>query len=352
MTRHTTILSFAALCMFPALLSAQITITDEDLPAVDSVYAVANAMLMIDYDFEAAGADFTWDFSDLESFSEAEEAYIPVSDAPLSFQIFFNNPFDQDYLADFALNTDGFAVGPIELSNFYQFIQKDEEAYEIVGQGATINDIPVPGQTDPIDVVYDLPLDFGNTHSSYSEWQIEVPTIGYYRLQQNRTYEVDGWGEVTTPAGTYNALRVRMELEMNDSVYVDFIGQGFTFDREMVEYLWLAEGAGIPVLSVTVNFDQVSAITYKIDELEEDPVNIAVKTADAITIYPTATSGLLNVTGLSPDATLRLLDGNGKLVEELPNRTTFNLSDHPVGMYFVEIRTAGGIQHERIFITR
>lgn len=352
MTKHITSLAFAALFLLTGLLSAQVSITQEDLPALDSVYALTNANLLTDYDFEETGADFTWDFSDLESFNEAEQAYIPVGDAPFTYQVFFNNPFDEDYLADFALNTEGFSAGPVEFSNFYQFIQKDESAYEIVGQGATVNDLPVPAQTDPIDVVYDLPLDFGNAHSSYSEWQIEIPTLGYYRLQQNRTYEVDGWGEVTTPTGSYNALRVRMNLEMTDSVYVDFIQQGLTFDREMVQYLWLAEEEGIPVLSVSVNFDQVSSITYKIDELDEDPVGIAVKTADAMRVYPTVTSGMVNVSGLSSDARLRLLDGNGKLAQELPNQSTFNLSDHPVGMYFVEIQTPGAIAHHRIFITR
>lgn len=340
-----------ALLTFPVVLSAQISIDGDDLPFEDSTYAYVSAMLLNDYDFTETGADFSWDYSALEEMSTATFDYIPVDDAPFAYQFLFNNPFDQEYLADFALSTEGFSVGQFSLENFYEFNKKTADAYQIVGYGATVNDIPIPGTTDPIDDVYALPVNYQDTHASFSEWEVEVPTLGYYRLQQNRTYEVDGWGSLTTPAGTYSTLRLRVELEATDSVYIDFLGQGLTFDRNSVEYVWLAEDEGIPVLRVVETFGQVSQIEYKSAE-QEDPSFIAAKAADAWVLYPTLTSAQVTLADLPMNATVNLLDAGGRIIEQFGFVRNLDLSGQKAGMYWVEVRTDATVSRKRVIVAR
>lgn len=340
-----------ALLIVPLSTFAQITVNGDDLPSVDSTYVVSSASLLNDYDFTETGENFNWNFDALEESSSTQSAFISIDDAPLAYQFLFNNPFDQDYLADFAQSTEGFSVAQFSLQNFYQFFKKTAEAYEIVGYGATVNDIPIPGQTNPIDEVYALPIAYNDTHSSYSEWQVEIPTLGYYRLQQDRSYEVDGWGSVTTPAGTFNALRLRMEINATDSVYVDFIGQGLTFDRNSVEYVWLAEDEGIPVLRVVETFGQVSQVEYKSAD-QENPSLIAAKAADAWVLYPTVTSGQVTLADLPMNATVQLLDASGRNIEQLGFVRTLDLSGQKAGMYWVEVRTDQTVSRKRVIVAR
>ncbi len=123
---------------------------------------------------------------------------------------------------------------------------------EIVGFGANISGIDIPITYNQVDRVYDLPLSYGQTNTSSSNFGFNIPTIGYYGSNLTRTTDVDGWGTITTPAGTYDALRVVQQLTYVDTVALDTLGGGTSIPRPLeTHYVWLAAGEGAPVLEIT-----------------------------------------------------------------------------------------------------
>lgn len=82
-----------------------------------------------------------------------------------------------------------------------------------------------------------LPLTSSSTNSSAYSFNIQIPTLGYYGRQAVRNDEVDGWGTLITPFGTFQTLRVRSELVYTDTLAIDQLGFGFQLpERSEIEY--------------------------------------------------------------------------------------------------------------------
>ena len=118
------------------------------------------------------------------------------------------------------------------------------------------------------DKIYNFPVSFGDADSSDSDYTLSVPGIGYVEGQQHRVNNVDGWGTLTTPFGTFNTLRVVSELTGQDSIYLDTLGFGFSFPRNKTrEYKWLATNSGIPELQINTTVlgatEVISSIRYR-----------------------------------------------------------------------------------------
>lgn len=336
-------LSLAILCC-SLIAKGQISISSADLPNLQETYTRANALNLEGFDFSATGADYTWDFSSLESLNSNTLDFVSVGDAPFAYQFLFNNPFDQDYLANLVVETEGFDTGTdITLDDFYQFYKLTDDAYSIVGYGATISGFPVPAKTDPIDVVYSLPIEFGDTHSSYSEWLIEIPSLATYLLKQDRSYEVDGYGTLVLPDGSYDVLRLKMDILSQDSLVIPQFEIDVEFDREATEYQWLALEEGVPVLQATENFGVISAITYKSDEVID---NVEESLPFTFAMYPNPANELLWVnTGTTETSSIQVYDAFGKLVLEENNisvRAPVAIDQLSAGVYHVQCSNALG----------
>ncbi len=341
-------LTFALL--FSSSLVAQITIGTNDMPSQGDSYTISTANVLNDYDFSETGANFSWNYEGLENTGESVRNYVSVSSAPFAYQFLFNNPFDQEHLADFTINTAGFDVGGgVSFDEFFEFYQNDEQAYSIVGYGATINSIPVPAGTNPVDNVYAFPLDFENTNESYSEWFIQIPTFGSYLLKQTRSYEVDGWGTLTTPYGSFDALKVRMEIESEDSVYIELIQQGLTFERSAVEYHWLAAGEGIPLLKVVETFGQTTSIEYKDEETPESVEEIS---ALSPVIYPSITSSLFQIKSSELPEQVLIYDLSGRIVASYATTSLYSVAHLSPGSYIVSIQMNGKVFTQNLRIVR
>ena len=334
----------------PLLSIAQITIGPDDMPQENSVYTVSNGSLVNAFDFSETGANYNWDYSDLEGTNQATQTYVPVSGTPIGYQFLFNNPFDPEYVADYALSTEGFDVGGFSFEEFFAFYQNDDNAHTIVGYGATLSGIPVPSQTDPVDDVYLFPLEFGDTHAGYSEWEVELPGIGYYQLKQDRVYEVEGWGSISTPYDTFECIKVRTEIEAEDSVYVDLIGQGFTFDRTSVQYTWLALEEGVPVLTVTENLGQTTTIQYKDEEDIPDFVQ-DLPALQGVSVYPTLTRDIVNLKGADQSMELTIYAADGRRVASSPATNQVHLAEFGAGYYLVYLRKGEASMCTRVLVT-
>ena len=267
--------------LFSILLSleiqAQITIGAAEMPHAGDELFRTKAAYNPFIDFATAGPAHNWDFTDLTASAQESTEYGTVSSTGLVYSIAYADLFFNPNRANHA--TDGVDIPfnqmlPIE--DPYTFYHRSSSEYKKVGYGANISGIPVPIIFEDHDVIYPLPLYYSQTNSSYSSYQIDVPTLAYYGYQQVRHLWVDGWGDITTPAGTFEVLRVVTRIEGRDSINVDQLSTGFAIDRPTTyEYKWLAQGLRVPVLQInTVEVFGVEVVTEIFFHDEERTITV------------------------------------------------------------------------------
>lgn len=274
---------FSLLILFPLSAGAQITIGQAEMPnastVIQRVQAVPNPMLS----YGATGADHLWDFSNLSAIGDRTTTYQSVSSTSFIYAIAFADlPFNGNRANHARPGVDIPFSNLLPTDNPYTFSHRSGSQYRTVGFGAEVSGIPLPVFFDQHDVIYELPLAYGNTSSSHSAWHVDVPQVGSYAFSQDRTNEVDGWGVITTPAGTFEVLRVKTTLEASDELL------GATINRPRVrEYKWLAQGLQTPVLQINTTrlfgAEVVSEVYYY-----DEPRSIGIMDPLATTLCPGA----------------------------------------------------------------
>jgi hypothetical protein len=204
-------------------------------------------------DYEQAGPDQVWMFDELTVVTQQVDTFVSVEETPGVYQFFFNNQFlYPEYKATVAQKLPEFtAIPTLELTDTYLFIKNSALDMREVGYGVTLAGIPLPIQFQQVDTVYRFPMEFGDSDSSTSYFEIDLPDLGYLLISKSRKNTVDGWGTLTTPYGEFDVLRVKTEIQEYDSLYSDSLGMGMPLNRNIIEYKWLAEGFPEPVLQVT-----------------------------------------------------------------------------------------------------
>jgi hypothetical protein len=165
------------------------------------------------------------------------------------------------------------AIAGLPISDAYEYYNYSlgNTRLEIKGFGANISigtSFPLPAIYSSPDVLYKFPVTFGNKDSSNSGYSITIPPTGTaiatVKRSQKRVNEADAWGSLTTPAGTFDVLRVKSTINRIDSVITTFLPLGVP--STTVEYKWIAKGKKIPALQVntTIAFqnETVNSITY------------------------------------------------------------------------------------------
>jgi hypothetical protein len=202
--------------------------------------------------YGATGPAHNWTFNNLAAADQDEALYQTVSSTNFVYAIAYADIFFNPNRANAAKQGVNIAFNDLlPIEDPYTFYYRSASTYREVGFGAELGGIPLPIIFDEQDEVYELPLNYGNTSSSHSAWKVSIPTLAFYGYQQQRTNEVDGWGTITTPAGSFDVLRVKTTLEGRDSINIDTLSLGFAIERPVVhEYKWLAQGLRVPVLQV------------------------------------------------------------------------------------------------------
>ncbi|MGB0881504.1 MAG: T9SS type A sorting domain-containing protein [Vicingaceae bacterium] len=362
-------LSIATVCSF-----AQISITSADMPSVNDTFRLSTTINAQGLDPVLTGANYNWDFSTLVPDSQRVDSFFTIASTPFTYQFYFNNPFLYPaYNASYAKR--GFEISvpqspvPIAVSEVFNYTKNATAGLHNVGFGANVNGIPASVQNIPIDIEYEFPLTYTNgidSTISLSEFELNIPTLGYYGQKVERITSVDGWGSLVLPNGTYNVLRVKSILNKIDTINITSpFPFGITFPRpEEVEYKWLAAGTGMPVLKMVTNAGVVSQIEYQDDfytpvGLQEQPK------MNNVVVFPNPTKHHLVIdynSGVSGNLQVNLKDILGKNVavvyENLTNKGTnkllINLAEHSVkpGIYFVEMIVDGKAYYtEKVVVT-
>ena len=262
MNRTTTLL--LPLFLLATALNAQVTITDNEMPHTGDDLTRTRAYTNPFINYAATGAAHTWNFSNLQANTQATAEYQTVASTNFVYALVYADIFFNPNRANHAISGVDIAFNELlPIDNPFTFFYRSASVYKKVGYGAELAGIPVPIIFSEHDVIYELPLDYGDMSNSSSSWEISVPTLAHYGYMQDRDNEVDGWGAITTPAGSFDVLRVKTTLAGRDTIALDSLGIGFTIDRPLVrEYKWLAEDLRVPVLQVnTIDLFGLEVVT-------------------------------------------------------------------------------------------
>ncbi len=324
--------------------NGQITITQSDMPEVDDTLRSSTSFFTTT-DFTLSGTNFSWDFTDLVPFSQKVDTFVSVWSTPLAYNIVFLYPF----VSTIAMQQpDIFVIPGMPYENVYYFYKESSSSFSMVGYGAEIAGVPSPVKYDDADVLYTFPAAYGNLDSSSSNFSQSIPYLGYFAQSKKRVNTIDGWGTITTPFGSFQALRMKSDITQFDSLYIDSLNFGFGIPRNYTEYKWLAKGYGEPVLTVTDNGLSYT-ITY-IDSARKVILSAeeSLSVNDNWNIFPNPNNGsfILDLPSFSMSkAMLRLLNIEGqqlwfKIINSSAKniRLSVNLTYEGIkpGMYMLE----------------
>lgn len=318
--------------------NAQITITNSDMPSGGDTNRFSLAAPTTAVDLTLTGPNYTWDFSGLQSTSQDIDTFLSVTSTPLVYLLVFG--FNSNLASR---GIDLAAVQALPVSDVYNFYNKSANNFKQKGFGATISGITTPISYINDDVIYDFPVNFGNQDSSDSNYSLIIPGLASAIGSQHRVNVVDGWGSITTPYGTFNALRVVSTLTGEDSVYLDTLGFGFSAARPLTrEYKWLANGMDIPVLQINTSDllgnEVISSIKYPDSLRVAVGLDAPVSLLNTVGVYPNPGSGssvnaFFNLTK-STAVQLNIISVDGRLL----NTRTIDL---PSGQQTISVRPAG-----------
>ena len=239
------------------------------MPVAGDTARLTQAQIQLGLNYQATGANHTWNFTNLRYQSQTVDTFLNVSTTNFLYALYFSNlPFNPNR-ANVATTGQTFPSNPIiTITDPYNFYYRSTASYQQVGLGATFQGIPVPVAYSQKDIIYQFPLNFGDNDTSVSAWNIALPNLVYYGSNQTRINEVDGWGTLNTPFGSYQALRVKTTLIASDTIGIDSLSFGLTINRPLTrEYKWLANGDIVPVLQITTTeifgIEVVSAILFR-----------------------------------------------------------------------------------------
>jgi hypothetical protein len=285
--------------LLPCLLMAQPVIDQSDMPAAGDVLNRTQAAPNPFLDFATTGPAQVWDFSDLTAAAGEATAYQSVSSTNFVYAIAFADVFFNPNRSNHARSGSDipfYQLLPID--NPYTFFYSTGSLYKKTGYGVELSGLPVPIALSQHDVIYNLPLNYGDSDVGNSAYAVDLPTLAYYGYEQVRANEVDGWGSVTTPSGSFDVLRVKTTINGRDTVQLDTLNLGFAIDRPTVrEYKWLAHGFKVPILQVnTTEFFGTEVVTQIF--YYDEPHTITVAPPLAATACPGSTFTLnYEVTG-------------------------------------------------------
>lgn len=238
----------AIFIFFITTLSAisQISITKNDLPNAGESFTYSNASTNgLKFNAKKTGSHQTWDFSTLKPSSQGVYNYVSSLSTP--------------YLAYF-FNTIGIKTQDtlnlilVKLSNIHDFYKKTDTKFSIVGRGFSLEGLPLPANYEIEDKIYNFPLKYEDKDSTPFYFKLTDPTgslpIGYAQTGW-RVTKVDGWGNITTPYGSFDCIRVKTKLITTDTITI--AGFSIPIRRTSFEYRWLTNGEKIPILQINGN---------------------------------------------------------------------------------------------------
>ncbi len=329
-------------------LSAQVTIGNSDMVGGGDSIRVSYA-LNSPIDHTLADTNYLWDFSGLTPLAQEMIRYENPSAIPFNFLATVS-------LANASPDSLPF-IGAVP-SNFTDHWKSSSSSFRQVGfsfEYAPLGNFDVPVIFSNADYIYRFPLNYGNIDSSDADYDFSIPNLAYIGQTIHRVNQVDGWGTLVTPFGTFSTVRVRSVIDRIDTIGLDSVN-GFTSARPTeIEYKWLAPGMKIPVLEIDAQIlfsaEVVTNVQYQ-DSLRDSLFQVSVpepvQVLSTATVYPNPASGNCSVSFImqsSAPVELELTDVTGRVIRNYGKETAaagynvraIELGGVAPGMYLLRI---------------
>jgi hypothetical protein len=340
-----------SLLIFSSALSsnAQITVDEADFPVADDT-AMISISNDLSADFATTGADVTWDFSALTIDNQRIDTFYNVSSASLTYQVVYNNWITEpEYESEYYNTTDELSfdgIPGLSLDALVEFTRYPGGEVQKVGWGMNIGGVELPAKATEIDTEYDLPLNFSNTWTStyFVDVDLNPAYNAIFRRHQDRSAEVDGWGTLITPFGTFDVIRIKTDLTYNDSIYIgdfDIWTPLPTPDRH--EYTWWTNGQKVPMMKIITSGSGPEAVTQvEFKDKNRGFIGISESEVSEFKVYPVPSCGTVNFAGSSEIQGIEIYNALGETVlVDTPGSVTFeiNILDWKSGVYFAKIQS-------------
>ncbi len=353
------ILLLTAFCLSMSTGFSQIVIESVDFPqAGDSIYQGIDTLIPLSITPGSAGADQTWDFSQLRTRQGNTIHFADPTTLPSG------SSFPNSFLAVEQFGGWGFADssnGVVEITGF---------SGDFTGLGAPM-DIPFQ---DP-QTIFVFPSTYLSSYIDTSiinvtmeappalvaQSPIPIDSIHFVRSSEI-TSEIDGWGTVITPLQSYSALRQRNVEHNIDSIfiYAALLGGWALLPGQLVgienpritdshRYNYIIKEIGYYAVSLTTNLnDSVDQATFLSDPaqccfgagVQETSI------AEAFSIYPNPASNGFSIRMETPEKLIyAVFDITGKQVlsGSLNSNTTFvNTAVLADGLYICKVFSSDG----------
>lgn len=346
---------------------AQITLTNANTATIgDDFYRAEEEQPPVGLTYTNSGANQTWDFSMFLAYPEtfAHSNVVNAQSVPEFGQSFPN--------ADFAVAN----ITSIDTTNL--FFTSDANSLQAVGIGGpfVVQSIPFKvtmNFTNPQKLLQ-FPSTMGTSFEDtlFFDALIKDPAYAQFvdsaRVKRFQTIdsEIDAWGTVTIPSGTFTCLREKRTEISTDSAWVESTAFGFTFDTlaytqvvtELV-YNWYTEDYNLPLVEIrTETGGAINSIHFRSQPseccvgVEENELGVK------FNVYPNPASEMITVlTTHNEQSFISMYDMTGREVlnQSISQaQSQFSVENLANGMYLYRIQDANGklIKAEKIMVQK
>ncbi|MBL4710283.1 MAG: T9SS type A sorting domain-containing protein [Flavobacteriales bacterium] len=233
---------------------AQISINSTNMPQSGDTlrYSISVLDSAVLSTYQNSGANLTWDFGSLVPRQQEVHEFVSSSQTPYASTV--SNRIGLLY-------ADTLSLGGFSIYEAYNFINNTTSDFSIDYRGATAptglsfpfpSSIQLVGSYSDKDEIFQFPLSYNDRDSSTFNFVYNNSLLGvYYGSSGYRINEVDAWGSLTTPYGTFNCIRVVTDMVSFDTVSAT--GQNFGIPSHTREYQWISDQIKIPALKLNGN---------------------------------------------------------------------------------------------------
>lgn len=270
---------FSAICTFITIgsLFSQITLNGIDFAGANDTLRISQTNNTTT-DYTLTGENFVWDFSNLTAFSQYLKYFQPISNSTILVQAEYGFTATDEYKASYFLESIDIPIDqlnqflPADLSDLNQYTKKTVDSITSLGYSLSVNGQAIPFKSDTIETRYKFPINYEDTLTSRGYTFIDLNPVTDFKLKQyrQRTSVVDGFGNLITPFGTFEVLRIKSVINELDSVYQTFFGGGIWNvlpQNITTEYEWWGQGKDEALLKIVVTENngtsQIRSIEYQ-----------------------------------------------------------------------------------------
>ena len=329
-------------------LFAQITINSNHVAGIGDVVTQSNDTVP-SVMLGGTGANQTWNYAGLAAHTNSSLTFTNPNWTPNGAS------FPNSNLA--AIPGNGFGT---EL-----YFHKSSSKFDLVGYYGSVAQFGlIPLNLNPGQTVVNFPLNYNDAGVDVGVFDTTAAFTGQVGVDSVRVkstfttdYTVDSWGSITTPMGTYDALRIHSQIARVDSVWGHSI-LGWSFLTEQTEdtetYSYWGDHADTKFTIAEFDVDPANGNVLSVTWLDAavSPTSVANTDNAKFNVYPNPFNEIVNIKFESSDLkTVNVLDITGKTVynENISgSQLELDLSGLNNGVYFVKVISGTETKTERI----